>query len=79
MKEERNSKRTREEREMEENRGKVCVTGASGFLASWLIKRLLLSGYRVTGTVRDPGSSFFLFIFIFFFIVLVLVPGLGMA
>ncbi|KAL6271029.1 hypothetical protein ACE6H2_027940 [Prunus campanulata] len=34
--------------------GKVCVTGASGFLASWLIKRLLLSGYHVTGTVRDP-------------------------
>ncbi|XP_071920538.1 tetraketide alpha-pyrone reductase 1-like isoform X2 [Coffea arabica] len=57
MKEERNSKRTREEREMEENRGKVCVTGASGFLASWLIKRLLLSGYRVTGTVRDPENA----------------------
>lgn len=38
-----------------ELKGKVCVTGASGFLASWLIKRLLLSGYQVTGTVRDPG------------------------
>ncbi|BFG42535.1 hypothetical protein CerSpe_288090 [Prunus speciosa] len=37
--------------------GKVCVTGASGFLASWLIKRLLLSGYHVTGTVRDPGNQ----------------------
>ncbi|XP_034228029.1 tetraketide alpha-pyrone reductase 1-like [Prunus dulcis] len=37
--------------------GKVCVTGASGFLASWLIKRLLLSGYQVTGTVRDPGNQ----------------------
>ncbi|KAG8368006.1 hypothetical protein BUALT_Bualt15G0000400 [Buddleja alternifolia] len=36
---------------------KVCVTGASGFLASWLIKRLLLSGYHVTGTVRDPGRD----------------------
>lgn len=34
---------------------KVCVTGASGFLASWLIKRLLLSGYHVIGTVRDLG------------------------
>ncbi|KAL2332343.1 hypothetical protein Fmac_019924 [Flemingia macrophylla] len=40
-----------------ENRGKVCVTGASGFLASWLIKRLLLSGYHVTGTVRDLGNE----------------------
>lgn len=40
-----------------ELRGKVCVTGASGFLASWLIKRLLLSGYQVTGTVRDPENS----------------------
>lgn len=34
---------------------KVCVTGASGFVASWLVKRLLLSGYHVVGTVRDPG------------------------
>lgn len=40
-----------------ELRGKVCVTGASGFLASWLIKRLLLSGYQVTGTVRDPENA----------------------
>lgn len=37
------------------NKGKVCVTGASGFIASWLIKRLLESGYHVVGTVRDPG------------------------
>ncbi|KAI3934238.1 hypothetical protein MKW92_030459 [Papaver armeniacum] len=37
-------------------KGKVCVTGASGYLASWLIKRLLLSGYQVIGTVRDPGN-----------------------
>nr|UBX89877.1 tetraketide alpha-pyrone reductase [Gerbera hybrid cultivar] len=39
------------------SKGKVCVTGASGFLASWLIKRLLLSGYHVIGTVRDPGNE----------------------
>ncbi|KAL8536266.1 hypothetical protein ACS0TY_011771 [Phlomoides rotata] len=38
------------------SRGKVCVTGAAGFVASWLIKRLLLSGYHVTGTVRDPDD-----------------------
>lgn len=37
-------------------KGKVCVTGASGFFASWLVKRLLLSGYHVIGTVRDPGN-----------------------
>ncbi|XP_058213824.1 tetraketide alpha-pyrone reductase 1-like [Rhododendron vialii] len=40
-----------------ESKGRVCVTGASGFVASWLIKRLLLSGYHVTGTVRDPGNE----------------------
>lgn len=37
-------------------KGKVCVTGAAGFVASWLIKRLLKSGYHVRGTVRDPGD-----------------------
>uniref|UniRef100_A0A0D9XF67 NAD-dependent epimerase/dehydratase domain-containing protein n=1 Tax=Leersia perrieri TaxID=77586 RepID=A0A0D9XF67_9ORYZ len=37
-------------------KGKVCVTGASGFIASWLIKRLLESGYHVVGTVRNPGD-----------------------
>ncbi|XP_019250061.1 PREDICTED: tetraketide alpha-pyrone reductase 1 [Nicotiana attenuata] len=50
-----------ENKNVEENsskyKGKVCVTGASGFLASWLIKRLLLSGYHVIGTVRDPGNQ----------------------
>ncbi|XP_038707878.1 tetraketide alpha-pyrone reductase 1 [Tripterygium wilfordii] len=38
-------------------KGKVCITGASGFLASWLVKRLLLAGYHVIGTVRDPGNE----------------------
>ncbi|CAF2247339.1 unnamed protein product [Brassica napus] len=42
---------------MDQTKGKVCVTGASGFLASWLVKRLLLEGYEVTGTVRDPGNE----------------------
>ncbi|XP_054786833.1 tetraketide alpha-pyrone reductase 1 [Prosopis cineraria] len=40
-----------------EFKGRVCVTGASGFLASWLIKRLLSSGYHVTATVRDLGNE----------------------
>lgn len=31
------------EEENSNYKGKVCVTGASGFVASWLIKRLLLS------------------------------------
>ncbi|EMS53116.1 Bifunctional dihydroflavonol 4-reductase/flavanone 4-reductase [Triticum urartu] len=39
------------------SKGKVCVTGASGFVASWLVKRLLESGYHVLGTVRDPGNQ----------------------
>ncbi|KAF0931444.1 hypothetical protein E2562_004571 [Oryza meyeriana var. granulata] len=35
----------------------VCVTGAGGFVASWLVQRLLSSGdYVVHGTVRDPGD-----------------------
>ncbi|EOA18054.1 hypothetical protein CARUB_v10006500mg [Capsella rubella] len=42
---------------MDQAKGKVCVTGASGFLASWLVKRLLLDGYEVIGTVRDPGNE----------------------
>ncbi|XP_047327138.1 phenylacetaldehyde reductase-like [Impatiens glandulifera] len=31
----------------------VCVTGASGFIASWLVKHLLRRGYTVNATVRD--------------------------
>ncbi|XP_019167237.1 PREDICTED: cinnamoyl-CoA reductase 1-like isoform X2 [Ipomoea nil] len=33
----------------------VCVTGAGGFIASWLVKLLLQKGYTVRGTVRNPG------------------------
>ncbi|KAK1401147.1 Bifunctional dihydroflavonol 4-reductase/flavanone 4-reductase [Heracleum sosnowskyi] len=33
----------------------VCVTGASGCIGSWLVKRLLERGYHVRATVRDPG------------------------
>ncbi|CAL5010564.1 unnamed protein product [Urochloa decumbens] len=40
-----------------EERSTVCVTGAGGFLASWLVKLLLSTGrYAVRGTVRDPGD-----------------------
>jgi len=34
----------------------VCVTGAGGFIGSWVVKELLLRGYRVRGTARDPGE-----------------------
>lgn len=39
---------------------KVCVTGASGFIASWLVKLLLQRGYTVNATVRnlnDPTKT----------------------
>ncbi|KAL7126904.1 hypothetical protein ABFS83_14G217800 [Erythranthe nasuta] len=32
----------------------VCVTGASGYIASWLVKFLLQRGYAVKASVRDP-------------------------
>ncbi|XP_057998924.1 phenylacetaldehyde reductase-like [Hevea brasiliensis] len=34
----------------------VCVTGGSGYIASWLIKFLLQRGYTVKATVRDPND-----------------------
>ncbi|KAF7081265.1 hypothetical protein CFC21_085227 [Triticum aestivum] len=34
----------------------VCVTGAGGFIGSWVVKELLLRGYRARGTTRDPGG-----------------------
>lgn len=37
-------------------RGPVLVTGANGYVASWLVKRLLERGLDVHGTVRDPGD-----------------------
>ncbi|XP_068654218.1 anthocyanidin reductase ((2S)-flavan-3-ol-forming)-like isoform X2 [Aristolochia californica] len=35
----------------------ACVTGASGYLASLLVKQLLDKGYIVNATVRDPGNQ----------------------
>lgn len=34
----------------------VCVTGAGSFIGSWVVKELLLRGYRVRGTARDPAN-----------------------
>lgn len=33
-----------------------CVTGATGYIGSWLVKILLERGYKVHATVRDPGQ-----------------------
>lgn len=42
---------------MNSSEGKVvCVTGASGYIASWLVKFLLQRGYTVRATVRDPSN-----------------------
>ncbi|KAG8057233.1 hypothetical protein GUJ93_ZPchr0002g25807 [Zizania palustris] len=35
---------------------RVCVTGAGGFIGSWLVKLLLSRGYAVHATVRDPDD-----------------------
>lgn len=35
----------------------VCVTGATGFVASWLVADLLRKGDLVRGTVRDRGRA----------------------
>ncbi|KAL1539941.1 phenylacetaldehyde reductase-like [Salvia divinorum] len=34
----------------------VCVTGASGYIASWLVKLLLRRGYTVNASVRDTNN-----------------------
>lgn len=42
--------------EVMEVKGPVVVTGASGFVGSWLVMKLLQAGYTVRATVRDPGE-----------------------
>ncbi|PON58671.1 NAD(P)-binding domain containing protein [Trema orientale] len=39
------------------HKGSVCVTGATGFVASWLIMRLLQQGYSVRATVRPESGK----------------------
>ncbi|KAL6578869.1 hypothetical protein OROMI_009085 [Orobanche minor] len=39
-------------------KGRVCVTGGTGFIGSWIIKKLLEDGYSVNTTVRaDPEKK----------------------
>ena len=58
-KEKRLSKPQRMSVVMEEEKVRVCVTGGTGFLGSWIIKRLLEDGYTVNTTVRsNPGIPF---------------------
>jgi nucleoside-diphosphate-sugar epimerase len=40
--------------------GKVLVSGASGFIAAWVVKRLLEEGYSVRGTVRSTAKGEYL-------------------
>nr|BAJ17657.1 dihydroflavonol reductase [Gynura bicolor] len=41
----------------EDSQATVCVTGAAGFIGSWLVMRLLERGYIVHATVRDPDDK----------------------
>ncbi|KAK8690156.1 hypothetical protein V6N13_088857 [Hibiscus sabdariffa] len=47
---------------MSEAEKAVCVTGASGFIGSWLVNLLLQRGYTVNATVRDPIGGVLVFI-----------------
>ncbi|XP_038987262.1 tetraketide alpha-pyrone reductase 1-like isoform X2 [Phoenix dactylifera] len=38
-------------------KGRVFVTGAGGYVGSWLVKLLLSNGYKVHGTVRDLSDE----------------------
>ncbi|URD95354.1 Dihydroflavonol4-reductase [Musa troglodytarum] len=38
-------------------KGPVVVTGASGYVGSWLVMKLLQNGYVVRATVRDPSNQ----------------------
>lgn len=44
---------------MEDIKGTVCVTGGTGYVASWMIMRLLQHGYSVRATIRsNPAGKF---------------------
>lgn len=45
-------------REVGGGRPTFCVTGATGYIGSWLVKCLLQKGYIVHATARNPGQWF---------------------
>ncbi|EAY87970.1 hypothetical protein OsI_09394 [Oryza sativa Indica Group] len=45
-----------QKRQQQQPQQLVCVTGAGGFIGSWVVRELLLRGYRVRATVRDPAD-----------------------
>ncbi len=55
----RQQKTTRKEAVMKEiDKGRpVMVTGATGYMASWIVKMLLEEGINVNATVRDPSNG----------------------
>ena len=55
-----------EKREKDGRGRRYCVTGASGYIGSWLVQSLLQQGCFVHATVRDPGSFFILFFWVHF-------------
>lgn len=42
---------------LQESQQKVMVTGATGYVAGWIVKRLLEEGHTVHATVRDPQND----------------------
>jgi len=46
-----------EDSESKAHKGPVCVTGASGFLGSYVVHVLLERGYKVHATVRDRSNA----------------------
>jgi nucleoside-diphosphate-sugar epimerase len=40
-----------------ENQKKVMVSGATGYVAGWIVKKLLDEGYHVNATVRNPNDQ----------------------
>lgn len=51
-------KKRERKREMSGKGIKVCVTGASGYVASHIVKQLLEREYEVVGTVRDTSKEY---------------------
>lgn len=43
--------------EMAAEKGVVCVTGAGGFIGSWVVKLLLSHNYVVHATARHLGNN----------------------